>query len=574
MNETLSKIMEIIVELLDAHICEHRNVHDRPSLEECHNYIKNKSVTKLIEVLKSEGISYYIMEKIMLDKFHEMRCNELFDIVKAFAAGENVQYAIEDMKRCTESLKHKENMIQSLLRDFKSRLLHSSVGTSGIIIYSLSLKMVLDIIDPMSHVLNAMINPVKDYLRWRKDLNKCVLHTILNKETCIVGTNRARPDAEAESIAEFDTWVPDAIDAIGNANDQRSDTIEFLVKLLESPSKLFEEYANHMALTLLNKNTMNTNDECIELELLMNQFGESNFINCRVMLMDVSTSLCLSNEFSDEHKKGTSINIEITPIIFSYYSWPPLDNLPIKLPAQLKLLRDEFDEWHYKGRSNKYLVWLFGNGVIELEIVIGETVLFFRVSELDALVISFFNDIYEDISLEYIFDHLVAPNNDHPKISRQNSILPQQLYQYIQNSLNKWVSRGLLMKKSPNLYSAVTTYDGQNQVNNSLDKYSSLPTEVTNVCDEFEIAPLNQTVDDYNGSDSFVKNIPPQDEEFYKRIVTGMLANHGPTKIELIHSRMCMFINYSKPIPILKAFLNKLHLKGVVFKNADDAYYV
>lgn len=83
--------------------------------------------------------------------------------------------AIEDLKQCLEYTGQQSKLVESFISALKYRLLTAGASTNDILHQYVSTIKALRTIDPTGVFLEAVGEPIKDYLRGRKDTIKCIV---------------------------------------------------------------------------------------------------------------------------------------------------------------------------------------------------------------------------------------------------------------------------------------------------------------------------------------------------------------------------------------------------------------
>lgn len=83
--------------------------------------------------------------------------------------------AIEDLKLCLEYTGQHSKLVESFISALKYRLLTAGASTNDILHQYVSTIKALRTIDPTGVFLEAVGEPIRDYLRGRKDTIKCIV---------------------------------------------------------------------------------------------------------------------------------------------------------------------------------------------------------------------------------------------------------------------------------------------------------------------------------------------------------------------------------------------------------------
>ena len=83
--------------------------------------------------------------------------------------------AIEDLKQCLEYTGQHSKLVDSFISALRYRLLTAGASTNDILHQYVSTIKALRAIDPAGVFLEAVGEPIRDYLRGRKDTIKCIV---------------------------------------------------------------------------------------------------------------------------------------------------------------------------------------------------------------------------------------------------------------------------------------------------------------------------------------------------------------------------------------------------------------
>lgn len=83
--------------------------------------------------------------------------------------------AIEDLKQCLEYTGQHSKLVESFISALRYRLLTAGASTNDILHQYVSTIKALRTIDPAGVFLEAVGEPIRDYLRGRKDTIKCIV---------------------------------------------------------------------------------------------------------------------------------------------------------------------------------------------------------------------------------------------------------------------------------------------------------------------------------------------------------------------------------------------------------------
>lgn len=106
--------------------------------------------------------------------------------------------AIEDLKQCLEYTGQHSKLVDSFISALRYRLLTAGASTNDILHQYVSTIKALRTIDPAGVFLEAVGEPIREYLKGRKDTIKCIV-TMLTDGT---GGNSNGPGNTGDSLLE------------------------------------------------------------------------------------------------------------------------------------------------------------------------------------------------------------------------------------------------------------------------------------------------------------------------------------------------------------------------------------
>lgn len=184
-------------------------------------------------------------------------------------------------------------------------------------------------IDASSILLEIISNPIKQYLRSRKDTMRCIINLILNEEDLTLKTeienqgNFSRKKLSYNNInvtnynlienlssdedeAEAEKWEPLALEITKNqkivSKNKFSDIISTLVYIFGSPEEFVEHYKRMLAERSVSDEMgkFSIENEIKNLELLKVKFGENYFQSCEVLIKDVKDSIKMNKSLQQQ----------------------------------------------------------------------------------------------------------------------------------------------------------------------------------------------------------------------------------------------------------------------------------
>lgn len=106
--------------------------------------------------------------------------------------------AIQDLKQCLEYTGQHSKLVDSFISSLRYRLLTAGASTHDILHQYVSTIKALRIIDPTGVFLEAVGEPIRDYLRGRKDTIKCIVTMLTDGP----GGNPSGPGNAGDSLLE------------------------------------------------------------------------------------------------------------------------------------------------------------------------------------------------------------------------------------------------------------------------------------------------------------------------------------------------------------------------------------
>ncbi|KAK6139355.1 hypothetical protein DH2020_026901 [Rehmannia glutinosa] len=202
--------------------------------------------------------------------------------------------AIEDLKQCLEYTGQHSKLVDSFIAALKYRLLTAGASTNDILHQYVSTIKALRTIDPAGVFLEAVGEPIREYLRGRKDTIKCIVTMLTDG----AGGNPSGPGSTGDSLLEelnrdeenqenssldddvntddkqawinAQSWEPDPVEADplkGGRYQRKVDILGMIVGIIGSKDQLVNEYRVMLAEKLLNKSDYDIDSEIRTLEL-------------------------------------------------------------------------------------------------------------------------------------------------------------------------------------------------------------------------------------------------------------------------------------------------------------------
>ncbi|KAL6350708.1 hypothetical protein AAG906_028166 [Vitis piasezkii] len=516
----------------------------------------------------SEGLIRWQLrlEYFAYETLQDLRIAKLFEIIVDYP---DSSPAIEDLKQCLEYTGQHSKLVDSFISALRYRLLTAGASTNDILHQYVSTIKALRTIDPAGVFLEAVGEPIRDYLRGRKDTIKCIV-TMLTDGT---GGNPNGPGNTGDSLLEelnrdeenqenagidddfnidekqdwinAERWEPDPVEADpskGSRNRRKVDILGMIVGIIGSKDQLVNEYRVMLAEKLLNKSDYDIDTEIRTLELLKIHFGESSMQRCEIMLNDLIDSKRTNSNIkatitqpsqigSELGETGVSLDILDATIISSNF-WPPIQDEALNIPGPVDQLLADYAKRFHKIKTPRKLLWKKNLGTVKLELQFEGRVVQFTVAPLHAAIIMQFQD-----QTSWTSKNLAA------SIGVPVDVLNRRI--------NFWISKGILSESlvtDPNDHIFTLVDDMVEPGKNSVNAGSC---EELLVCDE-EGERSVASVEDQLHKEMIV----------YEKFIMGMLTNFGSMALDRIHNTLKMFCladpPYDKSLQQLQSFLSGL----------------
>eukprot|EP00250_Pteridium_aquilinum_P008763 c18193_g1_i1 orf=359-3379(-) len=303
--------------------------------------------SKLSKVATERIVRWHLrLEFFAYETLGNLRINELFDIIVDYP--ESLP-AIEDLRHCLANTGHHTKLVDSFRTALRHRLLTAGAATTDILLQYISTIKALRTMDHTGVFLEAVGEPIREYLRSRKDTIRCIV-TMLTDDTGAGGASALggvgeslleelsrgttvmdNVDSEDEGVADdedawgaAERWEPDPVEADPSrtSKSRRSmDIIGMLVGIYGSKELFVNEYRIMLAEKLLSKSDYDIDREIRTLELLKLRFGENSMHSCEIMLKDIADS------------KRINSNIKANTLATSPMVRPQPQAFPVSLAA-------------------------------------------------------------------------------------------------------------------------------------------------------------------------------------------------------------------------------------------------
>ncbi|GAV73635.1 Cullin domain-containing protein/APC2 domain-containing protein [Cephalotus follicularis] len=513
----------------------------------------------------SEGLIRWELrlEYFAYETLQDLRIGKLFEIIVDYPES---LAAIEDIKQCLEYTGQHSKLVDSFISALKYRLLTAGASTNDILHQYVSTIKALRTIDPTGVFLEAVGEPIRDYLRGRNDTIKCIVTMLTDGtggnpngsvntgDSLLEELNRDEENQENVDLEDdFNTddrqawtnavcWEPDPVEAEplkGSRNRRKVDILGMIVGIIGSKEQLINEYRVMLAEKLLNKSDYDIDSEIRTLELLKIHFGESSMQRCEIMLNDLIDSkrtntnikATINKPFqtdTDALETGASLDIVNATIISSNF-WPPIQDEALLVPDPVDQLLSEYAKRFHEIKTPRKLLWKKNLGTVKLELQFEDRAMQFMVAPIHAAIIMHFQD-QTSWNSENLATAVGVP-----------------VY-VLDRRINFWISKGIVAESlGANANEHVFTLaEGVVDTNKSGGSNGS--------CEE----PL---VGDDEGERSMasVEDQMHKEMTVYEKFILGMLTNFGSMALDRIHNTLKMFCigdpPYDKSLQQLQGFL-------------------
>ncbi|GAB2280248.1 anaphase-promoting complex subunit 2 [Dionaea muscipula] len=505
------------------------------------------------------------LEYFAYETLQDLRIAKLFEIVVDYP---DSSPAIEDLKECLDYTGQHSKLVDSFTNSLKYRLLTAGASTNDILHQYVSTIKALKTIDPVGVFLEAVGEPIREYLKGRKDTVKCIVTMLTDGsggnptastagDSLLEEINREEENQEITSLDDDNNvddkqawinaqrWQPDPVQADpikDNRNRRKVDILGMLIGLIGSKDQLVNEYRVMLAEKLLNKSDYDIDSEIRQLELLKIHFGESSMQRCEIMLNDLIGSKRTNSTIKATLPKPsatadamveTELSLEcLGATIISSNFWPPIQDEPLNLPGPVDQLLSDYANRFYEIKTPRKLLWKKSLGVVKLELQFEDREVQFTVAPLHAAIIMQFQD-----QTNWTAKNLAAAIG-----------IPVDL---LNRRINFWISKGILVEQT-----------GGNSKDRSFSLVENIAGSSGNDVHVGGNEELLMGDDDAQRSVASVEDQLRKEMTVYEKFIMGMLTNIGDLALERIHNGLKMFCTadprYDKSLQQLQSFLSGL----------------
>ncbi|KAI3418323.1 uncharacterized protein J3R85_013803 [Psidium guajava] len=516
----------------------------------------------------SEGLVRWQLrlEYFAYETLQDLRIAKLFEIIVDYP---DSSPAIEDLRQCLEYTGQHSKLVKSFISALRYRLLTAGASTNDILHQYVSTIKALRTIDPAGIFLEAVGEPIREYLRGRKDTIKCIVTMLTDGsggspdgtgnagDSLLEELNR---DEERQENSVFEdgfnsddkqawenaaSWEPDPAEADplkGSRNQRKVDILGMLVGIIGSKDQLVNEYRVMLAEKLLNKSDYDIDSEIRTLELLKIHFGESSMLKCEIMLNDLIDSKRTNSNIKATIKPNpqTRANLEDTGLsvdnldstIISSNFWPPIQEETFNLPEPVDQLLSDYARKFNEIKTPRKLLWKKNIGTVKLELQFEDREVQFTVAPLHAAIIMQFED-----QKSWTSKNLAIAMG-----------VPMDL---LNRRISFWINKGILAESVGS--------DSDDRIFTLMESGADASRNGGNTeCCEETFAG------DEEGESSVASSEDQLRKEMtvYEKYILGMLTNFGTMALDRIHNTLKMFCvadpPYDKSLQQLQSFLSGL----------------
>uniref|UniRef100_A0A914UZ69 Anaphase-promoting complex subunit 2 n=1 Tax=Plectus sambesii TaxID=2011161 RepID=A0A914UZ69_9BILA len=344
------------------------------------------------------------LEAFLFDSVGRRLISQLFDIVVDFP---DSSPALQDLTTCLDRALLRAHLTDSLQRDVSQRLLHIGVNTDDVLNAYTSAVKSLRILDPSGVIMQAVCQPIRQYLRNRTDTVRCIVSFLTDQRQDELGAELCKreglalddPDADPDDADDFDLssqqdwtkWSPDPVDApVDDSRRSRrsADLISMLIGVYGSKDLFVKEYRQLLSERLLKSRDHDIDAELRYLEMLKIRFGETELQQCEVMLKDIKDSARI-DDFAAQHQ---NLPFSVSVRILSAHFWPKQRDERLTLPDALQLGLASYNQRFQMLKASRTLEWIPSMGSVEVQLEIDERDVILTVSPALAAIIWLFQE--------------------------------------------------------------------------------------------------------------------------------------------------------------------------------------
>ncbi|RDX42634.1 ubiquitin-protein ligase [Lentinus brumalis] len=479
-----------------------------------------RSADEARQMLQGVGSRFdYHMCKTLCD----LRLQELFDIIVDYP---DSMPALQDLKECLSRVDQRNELVKSLRRANRKRLLHPGADTNSIIDQYKNTMNALRFLDPPGVLLYKVADPIRRYLRERPDTIRSIVTYLVGDGEGGEGLGNENENEPIQPLQQRQAddyndpnWEPEPIDAGPDFRTNKpTDVISTLVSIYDSKDLFVKELQVLLAQRLLAVTDGNYEKERRNIEILKVRFGEAALQVCEVMLRDMTDSRRI-----DQHIQAQK-QMPLHPTIVSRHFWPPLQTSMFNMPGQFKEIQEAYAKEFHLFKPDKKLHWLPHLGTISLDIELQDRTVSAEVPPLEAAII-------EHFSTKDTWD--VADLATEMKIERAAAL----------KAVLTWVDLGVLKEEDTGLYKLLEVAEEASSSSNPVARQAAMEDT------------------------SSVLTVQQQEQEqmkVYWKFIEGMLTNLGSLSLARIQSMLKLAPGYDRTIEQLADFMEAARREGHV----------
>ncbi|KAF8816437.1 hypothetical protein BYT27DRAFT_7221469 [Phlegmacium glaucopus] len=450
----------------------------------------------------------------------DLRTKEIFDIIIDFP---DSMGALHDLRDCLQRVDQRANLVKTLRKANRKRLLHPGADTKLILSQYVATIKCLRIIDPPGVLLFKVADPIRRYLRERSDTIRSIVSNLVgdgDSGDSLVDENEPIQPLQQPEVEDYTdpNWEPEPTDA-GPAfrTSKPSDVISTLVSIYDSKDLFVKELQVLLAqrlLTLTKDDTERVERERRNIEILKIRFGESALQVCEVMLKDMTDSKRI-----DGHVQSQRASI-VHPTIISRHFWPSLETSEMIMPGQFQQLQTDYAHEFTIFKPDKKLKWLPHLGTVQLKLQLEDRVVDVDVPPLEAAFIELFSQ-----KALWTSEELISSIGS---IDRGAAI----------KALATWVDHGVLKEDPENTFILLEKAEG------------GLDAGVSTIPENPPISSIQQQ--------------QAEQMRVYWKFIEGMLTNLGTLPLDRIQTMLKFAPGYDRSIEQLALFMEAARREGLV----------
>lgn len=457
----------------------------------------------------------------------ELRTAEIFDIIVDYPES---KVALMDLKECMERADGRSNLVQTLRKLNKKRLLHPGADTKDILTQYVSTIRCLRILDPPGVLLYKVADPIRRYLRERPDTIRCIVANLVGDNSDLLEENEQVLPIQAlnEPYEDYTDpmWDPEPNDAEPDFRTSKpGDIVSTLVSIYDSRDLFVKELQNLLGQRLLAVKDHNYDNETRNVEILKLRFGEAALQLCDVMLKDVADSRRI-----DKHM-ASRLNTPLHPAIISHLFWPNLQTSSLKMPGQFEKMQEAFEQEFTEHKAGKKLRWMNNIGTVSLDIELEDRTVSVDATPTEAAIIELFSE------------------KDTWSLSALGSKLGVSDVTTVRAGAEFWAARGVLKALGNSEYRLLERSEGDDALLRKPVLNLQAAPEVASGPSEEELA------------------LQVAQMEVFWNFTKGILTNLGAMPIDRIQAMLSLAPGYNKNTEQLAGFLDSARRKGLVEYN-------